>query len=208
MIIFRVMAAKKTRIDTGVSGDDTTLEIKTEFMVMTMNENYAGIFGNYLNETEAYCWRCILPKLETYPNNDALYVTLGNAAASGSNGSTKLIRPLGTGNSIINQKVYVDMTYGNCYYRSSSNSGSVSNTTKTCNANTRNIAIGAIHPTSTSYTSSIRYYSFKMYSHNRMVRNYVPVVRKSDSKPGFYDTINHTFNPSIGTEDFVAGNDT
>lgn len=197
----------KTRIDTGVSGDDTTLRIQTEFAVVSMNEDYSCVFSNYLNESNAYIWRCILTKLASYPNNDALYVTCGNGAASGTNGGTKLIRPCGSGNSIINQKVYLDMTYGSCYYRSGNISGTVTSATKQCDTNTRTIAIGAIHAGASGYTSPFKYYSFRMYSQGTMIRNYVPVVRKTDNKAGFYDTINHTFNPSIGSVDFIAGND-
>lgn len=45
-------------------------------------------------------------------------------------------------------------------------------------------------------------YKFKLYDENKIVRNFVPCYRKSDNKPGMYDTINNVFYVNQGTGEF------
>ena len=48
------------------------------------------------------------------------------------------------------------------------------------------------------------YYYVKIWDGETLVRHYVPVKRLSDDKYGFYDMVNGTFNPSIGSSDFTG----
>ena len=52
-------------------------------------------------------------------------------------------------------------------------------------------------------------YSFKISEGNRVIRDYIPCYRISDSKPGLYDILNDTFltNASGSQTDFSVGND-
>ena len=73
-----------------------------------------------------------------------------------------------------------------------------------------NIYIGKNGPNASNSTTvpSNRFHDYvKIWKQGSLVRNYIPCYRKSDNKAGFYDTVNHTFNPSIGSAEFVAGND-
>lgn len=205
-------SGSNARIDTGVTGDDTTLQIECEFKFTQINNSYVGVFGNYKNENAAYCWRIILPNISTYPEPSFLYATAGNGTPGNGNGlsGTMGIYPCYENNTnppILNKKIKIDMKYGSCHSISSTKNYTVRAETKTADANTNNICLGAMSTTSTGGTTQCRIYSFKLYSQNHLVRNYVPCVRKSDSKVGFYDLVNHTFNPSIGSVEFVAGNE-
>lgn len=45
-------------------------------------------------------------------------------------------------------------------------------------------------------------YYFKIYDNDILVRNFIPVVRKSDNKPGLYDKVNYVFYENNGTGKF------
>lgn len=45
-------------------------------------------------------------------------------------------------------------------------------------------------------------YSVKVSKGNELLANYIPCVRKSDSKPGMYDTVSKTFYTNAGTGEF------
>lgn len=195
------------RIDTGVQGDDHTLQFDTEFMFTTINNSYIGIFGNYKDENTSKVWRCILPNINTYPDPAFLYVTPGNGTPGGTYSSTTVSYPYGSGSSILNKKITVHMEYGLCLTTGSTTVRNTPSEKTGAAENNRNIAIGASYTTSTGGTTTARIYFFKIHSHGKLIRNYVPCYRKSDNKAGFYDTVNHTFNPSIGSAEFVAGND-
>lgn len=51
--------------------------------------------------------------------------------------------------------------------------------------------------------TDIRVYIFKMYDGNRLTGNFIPCVRKADSKPGMYDTVSKTFYTNAGTGEFI-----
>lgn len=57
---------------------------------------------------------------------------------------------------------------------------------------------------------NLRYYAFQATdkSTGEMIRNLIPVYRKSDNEVGFWDTINEVFYTNDGTGAFVAGPDT
>lgn len=48
-------------------------------------------------------------------------------------------------------------------------------------------------------------YKFKLYDGNNIVRNFIPCYRKSDEKPGMYDTVNGVFYTNDGTGEFIFG---
>lgn len=193
---------RNSRIDTGVAGNDNTLVFDFTYMPLVQT-NYAGNFGNYTDENSK-CWR-LIQAASTYPRN---YIFNANKRRTGS--STSLTTVQASTGSIINIKMHVHMSYGQATF-DSEDGFSVTATQEddgTATTSTRNIAIGSINPTATNATFHSRFYDeFKIWKDGRLIRNYVPCYRKSDNKSGFYDTVNHTFNPSIGSEEFIIGND-
>ena len=53
---------------------------------------------------------------------------------------------------------------------------------------------------------SQKIYYVKIYDNNILVRDFVPVVRISDGKPGMYDRVLGNFYQNIGTDEFIVGN--
>lgn len=52
-------------------------------------------------------------------------------------------------------------------------------------------------------SKAARIYYFKLLRGGILLRNFIPCVRKSDSKPGMYDTVSNTFYTNAGTGEFV-----
>lgn len=60
----------------------------------------------------------------------------------------------------------------------------------------------------TLYNMKGRIYYARFYNENNViVRNFIPCYRKSDDKPGMYDTINNVFYTNDGTGEFAVGED-
>ena len=57
---------------------------------------------------------------------------------------------------------------------------------------------------STTRTKGALYYC-RIYENNVLVRDLVPVIRKSDNEPCMYDAINETFYVNTGTGTFLYG---
>ena len=57
----------------------------------------------------------------------------------------------------------------------------------------------------TSQMSSIRMYKYKIWDNNILVRNFVPVIRKSDNVAGMYDIVTKQFFENAGTGTFNYG---
>ena len=55
--------------------------------------------------------------------------------------------------------------------------------------------------------TNVKVYSFKIYDGDTLVRDYVPVRRKSDNVGGLYDKVTGTFYGNSGTGNFNIGND-
>jgi len=55
-----------------------------------------------------------------------------------------------------------------------------------------------------AYFSTTRVYGAKFYRDSTLVRDFVPVIRKIDNKPGLYDNIEHKFYVNQGTGNFTA----
>ena len=73
--------------------------------------------------------------------------------------------------------------------------------------NNTNIAVGSRNPNANSGTATHRIYSVRIWSHDELIRDYKPCIRRSDNIAGFYDMVNRTFNPSTSSTQFIAGND-
>lgn len=55
--------------------------------------------------------------------------------------------------------------------------------------------------------ASMKIYYLKMYTDGVLVRDYIPCYRKSDNVTGLYDLVNNQFYVSIGSENFIKGNE-
>ena len=175
-------------------------------MPIDLVQSYTGVFGNYKSENDNYCWRIICLANTSVYFKAAFYYTLGNGSPGG--GGTGSFDPVGTRIEALNQKIKFTMTYGKLILSSvglDNVTKTVANMTKT--ANTNNIIIGALSIGNTGGTTKFHIYRFKIWSPDKLIRDYHPCVRLSDNKAGFYDMVNYTFNSSIGSVDFVAGND-
>lgn len=49
-------------------------------------------------------------------------------------------------------------------------------------------------------------YNCEIYDGGNLIRSFIPCVRKSDSKPGMYDTVSKTFYTNAGTGEFIVPN--
>lgn len=187
------------RINTGVPGNDETLVF--EFIYMPMSQqNYKGHFGNYYDENTA-CWRVI----QYISSSPYMYIFSTIAKKAGSSGSFSVQEP------IVGLKTAFRLSYGKCeivtehgYERT------VTQTFSEAPMSTSEICIGHVSNLNSSGATGTKgrfYKNFKIWGKGMLIRNYIPCYRKSDNKAGFYDTVNHTFNPSIGSAEFVAGND-
>ena len=81
--------------------------------------------------------------------------------------------------------------------------GSVSATFGTANTNTIYVFARNDGTKGATETSSARIYNFKMYNGNTLERNFIACIRKSDSKPGLYDTVNKVFYSNGGSGEFA-----
>ena len=190
------------RIDTGVPGNDSTLVLDCDF-VIAERINYGAIFGNHINDSYR-CWRLIMGGNPGSAPPRSTLATMYNRKAGSS--PTVYLAPSGEG--YIGERVNIKMSYGTITATSGSYSYTATTTTDTSDpASTRNLCIGSGSPTqSGSNAMSVRFIIFKIWSQGTLIRNYTPCVRVSDNKAGFYDLVNKTFNPSIGSVDFIAGN--
>ena len=93
-------------------------------------------------------------------------------------------------------------------YKLDNFNGTITSSTRTKNGKysmfimTRRHSNGS--PASDTY-AKVKIYSFKIYEDSKLVRNYVPVYRKSDSEIGLYETIEGKFYTNKGTGKFNKG---
>ena len=189
------------RIDTGVPGNDNTLAFEFAYAVMSRS-NYAGHFGNYDGENKR-CWR-VIQGTSSSPRN--MLVGANNRKAGSSTSISVVSESTGD---VIGIRVDYELSYGKCVTHGSDGTDTSTTITDdtTQDESTTNICIGAVKTSSTGGTHKGRFWHCKIWRGGELIRNYVPCVRKSDSKAGFYDLVNGTFNPSIGSAEFVAGMD-
>ncbi len=188
------------RIDTGVAGDNETLRFQFDYMALNAG-NYAGHFGNYVDENTK-CWR-LIQSVTTSPR--VFVVSLGNRKAGSGSGFSAVSAETGT---IVGARINFELTYGHCVTKCTDGTNiNFSAETDSSPANSSNIAIGSRNVSTTGGSIKGRFWYVKIWDGDTLIRDYVPCVRKSDSKAGFYDMVNKTFNPSIGSADFIAGMD-
>ena len=181
--------AEYSIIDTGIKGNSDSLIIsgKTRYSAWY---RYSPFYGNYLDE--AYN----VTRFITYIANDGRMIANVNRRASSSDviscgftPETDHVFTVSKTNAIID-----DVSYAYSGYTSGTE-------------NATNIAINAsrVNATPTKNTSKIRWYWFKIQNGDALLRNFIPCYRKSDNKPGMYDTVTNQFFASSGTEEFIAG---
>lgn len=182
-------------IDTGVAGNDNS--IKLEFAFMPLNATiYGTLLGNYDGNNQHTCWM-----LRGGGNTKQINFVANNRKVASSSSLTCDV------NSVNNYKIKTIIEYGTCNITCDGIDYSLSPTSDDSDVSTKNIYIGNYATVGTSNYSCRFYSGFKIWKNGKLIRNYMAVVRKLDSKAGYYDTVNHTFNPSIGSADFTAGND-
>ena len=111
-----------------------------------------------------------------------------------SNGSTKNYGGKATtGGSVITNPNNLKTGVGEIYLFANHNSGPGAVTGGTPDMGARQII------------RKMKVYSFKMYDNNILVRDFVPVVRKSDGVAGMYDMVESKFYTNAGSGAFIAG---
>lgn len=186
----------KARFDTGVPGNDTTLQIAGDVKEMTFGA-YNAFIGNNVGDS-SLCWRIMAPSADTGAN--VLFNVYRDSviAVSIPSGSWQ--------NLPLRFKFLVRQNYAQVEINNT-----LTSTTAPAQAtkpvNNTNIAVGSRNPTGESGTAIHRIYSVRIWSHDELIRDYKPCIRRSDNVAGFYDMVNRTFNPSTGSTQFIAGND-
>lgn len=182
------------QIDTGVAGADD-LKIQAVFMIDFFT-SYAGLLGNYVSEA-TNCWRIILSS-----SDNGYMIGTTNHKTSGGGASVRI------GDGYKNRKITGVLDYNSVTFMSDGNTYTGSTSGKTLgDSNTTNIWIGiAKLAPAAAYNESqiVTWYGVRFWKGTVMIRDYVPCVRMSDMKAGFYDKVNHTFNPSVAKSDFFA----
>lgn len=183
-------------IDTGVAGNNNDLKLIFDYMALE-RRSYGRIIGSW-NSEDNTCWRL----LQYSGTTETVYYlfTANNRKA----GSSYSIQAAPTGGSIVGYKAHIELEYGKCTTpiatKTAPDDGSA--------VSDRTISIGTRYPGDTSNgCAKGRFYRFRIYDSSSLIRDYHPCIRLKDNKAGFYDIINHTFNPSLSTIDFIAGND-
>lgn len=192
--------AHNAKFDSGVPGDDETLKIEFDWMCSIGTAaswgSYYGAFGQ-LSVSGKGRWAMFRYTNSADPNCTYWLTYAGTGVAV-------VITPFGSGVTCADKKMHIVFEYGKATIEEKTGTSTTTNP-----LNPETIWFGTTSPTSSGIGGHYgRFWGIKMWSHGVLIRNYVPVVRKSDNKAGFYDTVNHTFNPSIGTAEFIAGNDT
>lgn len=187
----------KARIDTGIAGNDTTIQIAGDIKEMTFGA-YNAFLGNHVNDS-SLCWRAL-----QHGSNTGTTV-LFNAYRDSAIGVSV---PYGTWQNLpvrfqfLLKHSYAEVTLNGVTTSKTYSSGADSKPT-----NNANIGIGSRSATANSGTATHRIYSVKIWRQGSLARDYRPCIRVSDNVAGFYDVVNSTFNTSTGTEAFIAGND-
>lgn len=182
-------------INTGVSGNDDTLSFECTFLITELY-NYAGIFGNYTGSGQK-AWRLIQG---TSPTWLAVNCHTSNASI--------LYIP---GNNYVGEKLTVRVNTSETTCIKGSDSRTSASGAKAGTETGYNIALGkhaAANPSATvTGTYQTRFYGFKIWRDNLLIRDYIPCLRLIDNIAGMWDKVNKTFNPSTSIYDFGYGND-
>lgn len=171
-------------VNTGVAGA-TDLAITVRFAYAS-HQNYAPIFGNYIDESHN-CNRAILTT-----SSGSLYVAGGNNLAT----SVSELR--------VYQTHTLTVTSTIAYLESTTTSITAAEKT----ANTNSIWLGSNGSnTSPQSTINLRIYAFRIRKNGTDILNYVPAKRNYDSTIGFYDLVSNSFVTSSTSAEFIAGPD-
>ena len=183
-------SAGDARLDTGVNGNNQNLRFK--FCAEAIDAvQYGAIFGNFKNGQENN-WRMIWMST----GGKGFYLSAGNKAAD----LMRVTFP----SSVVGEKLYVDMKYQDISVVVDHKKYKHNPVTFTSGTNRdENISIGSGAATTTA-SGHFKYYYFKIYDNGTLIRNYIPCIRKSDSKVGFYDSVNKNFSYSSGNKQFTA----
>ena len=183
----------KSFVDSGVSGANDNLRIETKLRFWDWAQ-YAAFYGNYINETTNvtrlifynYRYRLLICTNQKSQSSNSQYVDAG-----------------GWFNADVDHKIthsYSTLTVDGTDYALTVHTKGTANST--------NIAINANRlDTTSNYSTKVRFYYFKIYDGDTLVKDLVPCVRISDSKTGLYDKVAGVFHPNIGSEEFVCGTD-
>ena len=122
-------------------------------------------------------------------------------------GNTNII--VGTNVSLLTSgKIYADKNKNTILIRYSDGTEQTGQTDYTeFTVPNRNIWLFSINRGSTVFLADcVRLYSCKIYDDNKLIRNFIPVIRKIDNKPGMYDKITKQFYTNAYTgDDFLYG---
>lgn len=182
-----------SHVDTGISGNDSTLEFDMEFEVDKWAA-YRGFFGNAGSE-DNNSWRLMFQG----SNNGRFYATLG-----GKQGASQIIS-FDSSSDFLNKRIHIDAWYLNIEVTVDGVTKTARQTTTAETWTTTKIAFGKTYRdsgSSSSQNGDIKWYYVKIRSAGELIRWYVPCYRKSDNAVGFYDLVNHTFSTSYGKVPF------
>ena len=178
--------ADGTLIDTGIVGD-STIEMDIVYS-LTGHTNYAGIYGNYIDENHS-CTRAIL----TESNNTNAYVNVGQQASK-SNTITGVARKVAENHLIANS---TSITINGTTYSPTWASGT---------KNTTNIALyNSRVDTLPSGTIGLKIMSCKIKQSNVLVRDFIPV--RVGTTGYMYDKVSKQLFGNAGTGSFILGDD-
>lgn len=197
---FILTSGHDARMDTGVAGNNDNLTIELETEVVTAPSASNPILGNGVAASPSAQTAWLVGPSSNVEN----YCATGNTRSY--TYGTMTATDIYVTHSYVGLKVYWRLVYTTVYFRTQYWENTVNQGTTTLTKGTANIAIGAGGVTYTGGSGSSRIYYVKIKDGNNLIRHYVPCVRNADSKAGFYDLVNRTFSPSIGSAEFAAGN--
>lgn len=184
-----IQGTSNARIDTGVQGNNDNLVISGKVYLNKFSA-YQGLFGNYVDEDHN------VSRLILYTSaNGAVIVDVNRRAGRSSAPGVGFY----AGNVGEFKVSKTKLIFNGTEY----SYGGVNNAT----ANDTNILLNVANPATTTSNSELyrRWYYFRINDGDTALRNYIPCYRKSDNKPGMYDTVTNQFFASSGTEEFTAG---
>ena len=104
-----------------------------------------------------------------------------------------------------NKHIYINGEIVNC--RENFGNDRVFNTDGSSELNPYLFAFNSIGSVSSTKATDIKIYKYSVKYNGDLIQNFIPCYRKSDSKPGMYDTVTKTFYTNAGTGEFLVGAD-
>lgn len=113
----------------------------------------------------------------------------------------------GTTASPVNSTFYIDKNKGNLYINDIITHTQYTNTIENAefSGNYNLFIFCRNHNGEPQAFTTYILYNFKIYNNDVLVRNFIPVKRKSDNEVGLYDKVSKTFFTNQGTGTFIAG---